>query len=344
MRRIGTHGGLLALLALVCAAPGARASAAPLLWYVDADDEVEAWIASADMTWGAGQLQVEAWSGEWPPPSGTPVPHAFFLGELPAGEVVLRDAGSERRVPVALDGVTREESRRAVLLLLHSIWHPLGVADGGWVPREPAPAPVVEPPRPLVTLEEPPAATWLRAAVLVGTSLRPGLDSPAVAPALRMGGALDAPVRSRFCLLAELSADLAGLTHVGGRAVWVQRLSMVALAEVWFGRGAWRVPLSFGGGGSMIWASRADSGGDPASGLLPTLRLGVGLSPPPVAPGVRLGLGVVLALELQRGGEPIEIRASGWPVTWTRDLLPLTLGIQARLDLGEGGRPWVAAR
>ena len=348
MRRIGNRNGVSVLLALVCVAVGACAGAEPLRWYVAGDDDVDAWIASAEQTWGAGQLRVEPWSGDWPPPGDAERPHAFFRGKLPTGEVVFRDVAGERSVPVVLAGVTVEEARRAVLLLLHSVCHPLGVSDGGWVPEEDEGTPEVRPPppgdeslEPLATLEEPPAAMWLRATVLVGSSFRPGLDRPSLAPALRIGGALDSPERSRIRLLAELSADLFGLTHVGGRAVWVQRLSMAALVEVWFGRGAWLFPTWIGGGGSMIWAARADGEGESASGLLPALRLGVGISPPPLAPGVRLGVGLVLGLELQRGGEPIEIHASGWPATWVRDLWPLTLGIQARLDLGEGGRPWV---
>jgi len=347
MKRIAYRYRSFAMFALLCAAFGHRATAAPLHWYVAPDDDLDAWIASAEQTWGEGQLPVEVFAGDWPPPDDSPRPHAFFHGELPAGEVVLRDVEGERRAPVVLGGMTVAEARRAVLLLLHSIWHPLGVADGGWVPveeqppDEEPPPPVTEPPRPLATLEEPPAVIWLRAAVLVGPAFRPGLDSPAVAPALRMGGALDSPKRSRIRLLAELSADLSGLTHVGGRAVWVHRLSMVAMVEVWFGSGAWRFPVSVGGGGAMIWASRADGGGSTASGLLPALRIGAGISPPPLVPGVRLGFGVVLGLELQRGGEPIEIRASARPAPSTRDLMPLTLGLQARLDLGEGGRPWV---
>ena len=348
MRRVGSRNGLSALLALVCVVAGSCASAEPLLWLVAPDDDVDAWGASAERTWGAGQLRVEPWSGDWPPPLDAERPHAFFRGKLPAGEVVFRDADGERNAPVVLAGVTVEEARRAVLLLLHSICHPLGVSDGGWVPEEDggtaeeAPPPVVEGAlQPLATLEEPPAAMWLRATVLVGPSFRSGLDRPSLAPALRMGGALDTPARSRVHLLAELSADLFGLSHAGGRAVWIHRLSMVALVEVWFGRGTWRFPTWIGGGGSMIWAARADGDGESASGLLPALRFGAGVSPPPLAPGVRLGVGLVLGLELQRGGEPIEIRASGWPTTWTRDLWPLTLGIQARLDLGEGGRPWV---
>lgn len=329
---------LVALLALFAAPP---AAAEPLLWLVAPGDEVAAWQASAAQTWAPGAIQVEDSPAAWPP-ADVGRDHAFFDGELPAGTVVVRASGAtERRIPVAMDGVTLDEARVAVLFLVRSIVHPLGIADGGWVPESDTPGgtsdETTRPPEVAPDLP-PPAAPQRRTdrihvAMALGASGRPGLNRPCFAPSARLGITLGPRREVRVSAILDLSADLFGLTWAGDVPLQLDAIGLVGGLEIRLGNSRVGFPVWAGAGIRALTASRDDhgEGGYPAA-VAPFLRLGGGLSVE-VTPGVRLGARAALGLELLRGDPPIQLQVGEAWDTASRDLVPVSVGAQFEVEI-----------
>ncbi len=329
---------LLALLALFTA----RAAAAePLIWLVAPGDDAEAWQACAAQTWTPGAIQVEDAATVWPPQDDGRA-HAYFDGDLPAGTVVVRAPGApERRIPVMMEGVTQDEARAAVLLLVGSIVHPLGIADGGWVPEsdtldgtldETTRPPEIAPDLP------PPAAPQRRTdrihvAMALGASGRPGLDRPCFAPSARLGIALGPRREVRVSAILDLSADLFGLTWAGDVPLQLDAIGLVGGIEVRLGNARIGFPVWAGAGIRALTASRGDheEGGYPAA-VAPFLRFGGGLSVE-VTPGVRLGARAIVGFELLRGDPPIQLQVGeAWDAA-SRDLTPVSIGGQFEVEI-----------
>jgi hypothetical protein len=102
---------LLSILTFVLGAGPALAAEPALTWYVAPSDELASWTAAAATTWPAGVLAVVQQPEPFPLADAT-LPHAYYLGTLPGGEVVLRTADGERRLPVELEGGEEDEARR----------------------------------------------------------------------------------------------------------------------------------------------------------------------------------------------------------------------------------------
>lgn len=328
-----------AILALWAAVP-AGATPEPMLWYVAARDDAAAWQQAAAQTWADGSLLARTLDGEWPPPAdGTT--HAYFEGTLPEGIVVIRTPDTaDRHIPVWMEGVTQDEARKAVLLLVGSIVHPLGIADGGWVPEadeeasDGATAPPEEgPDLPAMARTPAPRSDRLHVALALGASGRPGLDRPCFAPSARLGIALGQLRSPRVSLILDLSADLFGQTWAEAVPLQLDAIGVVGGLEVRLGTARLGFPVWAGAGVRALTASRGDQleGGYPAA-VAPFLRVGGGVSVQ-VADGVRLGARAVVGVELLRGDPPIQLQVGEAWETSSRDLQPLSVGGQVELEI-----------
>ena len=332
---------IVALAIALASVPGAWADE-PMHWYVAPDDDTAAWQASAAQTWAEGSLLVQPWTGEWPPTS-VEAAYAFFEGALPGGTVVIHtQEGPLRRIPVMMEGVTHDEARKAVLLVVGSIVHPLGIADGGWLPDRPAEAvdettaPPVDGPDLPTNVTPAPAADRsdrVHVAMALGSSARPGLDRPCFAPSARLGIALGPAGGVRVSVLLDLSADLFGQTWANDVPLQLDAIGLVGGLEVRLGTAKLGFPVWAGGGVRTLTASRGDNetGGYPLA-VAPLVRLGGGISVE-VGKGVRLGAKVAVGLELVRGDPPIQLQVGeAWEAA-SRDLLPLSVGGQIEVEI-----------
>ncbi len=329
-----------AFVLAVAAAVPAGASPEPMVWYVAHLDDAAAWQAAVAQTWTDGSLEARPLEGEWPPPAdGTT--HAYFEGTLPEGIVVIRTSGApDRRIPVWMEGVTPEEARKAVLLLVGSIVHPLGIADGGWVPEagdqnpDGTTAPPEEAPDlPAMASAPAPRSDRLHVALALGGSGRPGLDRPCFAPSARLGIALGKRPTPRVSLVLDLSADLFGLTWADAVPLQLDAIGVVGGLEVRLGNARIGFPIWGGAGVRALTASRGDDreGGYPAA-VAPFLRFGGGVSVE-VTDGVRVGARAVMGVELLRGDPPIQLQVGeAWEAS-SRDLLPLSIGGQVEVEI-----------
>jgi hypothetical protein len=327
------------VLALSTAIP-AGAAPEPMLWYVAPQDDAEAWQRAAEQTWADGALRAHVFDGEWPPPAdGTA--HAYFEGALPEGIVVIRTPdAADRHIPVWLEAVTPDEARKAMLLLVGSIVHPLGIADGGWVPEtegevaDGATAPPAEgPDLPDMASAPPPRSDRLHVALALGGSGRPGLDRPSFAPSARLGVTLGKSRSPRVSLVLDLSADLFGMTWADAVPLQLDAIGVVGGLEVRLGTAKLGFPLWGGAGIRALTASRGDQqeGGYPAA-VAPFLRFGGGVSVE-VADGVRIGARAAMGIELLRGDPPIQLQVGeAWEAS-SRDLLPLSIGGQVEVEI-----------
>lgn len=327
------------VLALATTIP-AGATPEPMLWYVAPQDDAADWQQAAEQTWADGSLQARVPDGEWPPPAdGTT--HAYFEGTLPEGIVVIRTPdAADRHIPVWMEGVTPDEARKAVLLLVGSIVHPLGIADGGWVPPAEAPplegatAPPTEgPDLPAIARAPSARSDRLHVALALGGSGRPGLDRPCFAPSARLGIALGQTRSPRVSLMLDLSADLFGLTWADAVPLQLDAIGLVGGFEVRLGNARLGFPVWAGAGVRALTASRGDDqeGGYPAA-VAPFLRFGGGISVE-VARGVRIGGRAVVGVELLRGTPPIQLQVGEAWESASRDLQPLSVGGQVEVEI-----------
>ena len=296
-------------------------AAEPLLtWYVASGDDAEAWRGAAEPTWPAGVLGVAAWPGPLPP-ADAPLPHAYYEGTLPGGEVVLRTAEGERRMPVVLEGGDAADARRAALLVLRHIAAPLGVTDGGWTPPPPPQ------PDPMSVPRGPPAR--VRAGLGVGVGFRPGMDTPGLTPSVRVEVAPGELWPHPVGILVEASGDLLAAAKLGEVRVRLDGLAALAGVEVRPTTDISEFHLGVAGGARWLWARRTDGAGALSRAILPCLAGWIGVRRVAVA-GLRFGVRIRVEAEL---GQPvIELRAGEGEEAAV--LRPLVVGLQLVVDLG----------
>lgn len=311
---------LLAVSLVLWGAAPAVAEEPLLTWYVADGDDAEAWRAAAEPTWPAGSLQVTDWPGPLPP-IDAPLPHAYYEGSLPGGEVVLRDADGERRMPVVLDGGGDDEARRAALLVLRHIAAPLGVTDGGWTPPPP---PL---PEPVSVPRGPPAR--LRLGLGAGVGFRPGLDTPCLLASVRVEVAPGELWPHPVGILVEASGDLFASADLGEVTVRLDGVAALAGVEVRPTRDFSEFHFGVAGGARWLWARRADGAGELSRATLPCLAGWVGVRRVAVA---RLRLGVRIRVEIEPGRRLIQLRAGS--ESDVAEVESLVVGLQFIVDLG----------
>ncbi len=327
---------------LAAAVLPAHAGDAGLRWLVAPDDDLAAWQQAAAAVWPGNGLAVERWVEAWPPEPADPPQgsFAYLSGPSEDGSVVLRSPeGGVRQVRVDEADITSTGARRRVLLILHSMVHPIAVADNGWLPDS---VEVVA-----TTADDAEAVTRATAASdeaarrktpflaegAVGMTYRRGLDSPALAPAVRVGIQLGAYPRFRLLFMTEISADLLGQVELAGIGTLFNGASVLVGNELRFGSERISVPVRFGFGMRVLWVHRTDNRASDQPAMVPSFRGGAGLAWR-VRPGVQGVAGFVLGADLITGTPPIRIVSSDPSAKGIRALSQLFLGAQFGFAFG----------
>ena len=340
----------LVLIPLIAVVAPARAGDADLRWLVSSDDDLAAWQRAADATWPGEGLSVERWEGGWPPElTGEPerCPVAFLEGSWAEGSVVLCAAdGVERRVRIGETGVVTTGEKRRVLLILRSMLQPVSVADDGWLPESVEVVAATSKDAEAVTRastasdEEAKSRTLILAEGSLGVSARPGLDSPAFAPALRLGIQLAAYPRFRFLLVTEINADLLGTMDLDGTGILFSGAALLVGNEFRCGGDRLSVPIRLGIGGRVLWTHRTDGRAGDIPALVPTVRGSVGLGWS-VRPGAQVVAGIVLGADLIEGSPPILVLSREGSGESSRRVSQLSIGVQVGFAFGSVLRPAV---
>ena len=321
----------------------ARADDDGVRWLVSPDDDLDAWQRAAEAAWPGSGLTIERWTGAWPPdhadrPQDSPI--AFLAGPIADGSVVLRaEEGVERQVRVKEADIAETGARRRVLLILYSMLHPIEVADNGWLPDSvevvATTARESEAATRATTAEEDAARRRARilAEASVGLTARSGLDSPTLAPALRVGIQLAAFPRFRFLLATEISGDLLGQADLEGIGILFSGATFLVGNEFRFGDERLSVPVRVGLGGHVLWTHRTDNKAADVPALVPTVRGGIGLGWR-VRAGAQLTVGIVLGADLIEGNLPIRIVSRDQSQESARQLSQLYGGLQIGITFG----------
>ncbi len=309
-------------------------------WLIPADGDLDGWRAAAAASW-AGGLSVRRWEGAWPPTlediADPSVQIAFLEGPPQDGVLVLlgREGEGTLRLPLRFPGASDPDAMRSVLLILRSTAAPLDVAE------DPQPPALLPPPADVeaaaAEVEAPPRRTRLRLGVGLGPSYRPGLDTAALAPRGRFGVALGPLERPPLRLLLSGGAEVMVVEiDAGGVPVRVDEGFLAAGLEVRPRFRRVQIPLALAGGTRFYRARRTDRDDPAVTAARPTLLLGGGPSWS-LAEGARLELRLGASVELVRGegGAPIGLEWTAGGQRVSLGLLPVRVGLELAVDLGE---------
>jgi hypothetical protein len=319
----------------------AAAVAGEVRWYVPDAADRSLWSEAAELVWRGEPLTVELWAPGWPPQleagaageQGDPADrwHCWLQGdgETPASIVVAPEGLSDQlHVPLAADGLSREEVARAALLLTLSMRRTIQIADAGWMPAadladllgadlhpadeegrgepepgitEPPVAPVdVDPDSPEVDATSGSARVAPQFGVGVGIAARPGAVTPSLAPAVQLalvrGPWIGPGLGASIEVPGERVDDPYRITLF--RAIVTGRWQLTPTA------GRWSFPLALGLGVDITRARLVEpEGGSAGTGVAPLALL---------TAGVQLGLGerVSLALILEASADLVPVRVA----------------------------------
>lgn len=338
---------LLFVVLVLFAAPPARGVDGPdeVRWLVPAQDHVIPWTQTIAAVWAGESSPVVSVAETWPPRHEDLAGSAFayLSGEPPAATIHLVDAvGDEILRPLTFEESDDETGRRNIICVLRGILEPLGIDDGGWTPTStPADEAAVEPTETAdATWVDPPShAGRMRFGFSLGVCGRRGIDTPSIAPSLRLAVRFARRGSWSFHGFGGIYAAMLGRAEVASATVSLDGLSALVGLEIRPSVGVTELPIHLGFGGQVYWVRNRDDPVSPTlSDVRPAMAFGAGASWP-LAHGVRFGARMVAAVDLTRGDPPILLVVHTDDETESRNVSGFSIGGQVLLEFGGASRP-----